>query len=126
MIEKINKFDSILTKNSLPFPREASRLSCHSSFSLDAACLLYNGKRLHIQASMTTYIQLYGTDSLPFSPLSGTKYTTAKQHCLTWTAPPTTDKLLKTRDFKTVDMHFYFIAMLPNVENMDLSHTSMA
>jgi hypothetical protein len=23
-------------------------------------------------------------------------------------------------------MHFYFIAMLPNVENMDLSHTSMA
>jgi hypothetical protein len=42
MIEKINKFDSILTKNSLPFPREASRLSCHSSFSLDAACLLYN------------------------------------------------------------------------------------
>jgi hypothetical protein len=61
MIEEIDEFDSMLTKNS---PVAPCRFHVNRALSLVffswCCLLLYNGKQLPIQASMTTYIRLYG------------------------------------------------------------------
>jgi hypothetical protein len=79
----------------LPFPRE-SRLVV---FSSRCFLLLYNRKRLHIQASKTTYIRLYGTGPPILSIFSSFRDEVHNmQHCST-TAPPTNGKLLTSTHY---------------------------
>jgi hypothetical protein len=100
-----------------------------SSFSLDASCcsIMANvspsrPQRPHIYDDMGL--------SLPFSsfsPLSGTNHATS--NTLRRRRLQQTTKLLKTHHTSrlTVDIFLtFFIAMLPHVEDIDLSHTAMS
>jgi hypothetical protein len=79
MIQEINEFDWILTKNIAfcPFPRESSRLVVVSSW---CCLLLCSGKHVSTSRPQRPHMYDYMGRALPLSPfssLSGTKYTTS-------------------------------------------------
>jgi hypothetical protein len=68
--------------------------------------LLYNGKRLHIHASMTTCIWLYVTDTPILSIFSSLGDESRNEQHSSTTAPPANDKTPRDLYFKTDCWHF--------------------